>query len=151
VPESSVPSVHIGQRVEVRVPTLNRSFPGLVARFTGRVTAATRTMDTEVDVPNPNLVLMPGMYAEVNLAVEQRAGALAAPVTAIGPGNEVMVVTPENRLEVRKVQTGMETADKVEIKSGLNKGDLVVVAGRSSLRAGEEVKPKILTLVSVDN
>src|SRR5262249_54456435 len=44
VPESAVPTVHIGQAVEVRVPTLNRNFPGRVARFTGKVAPATRTM-----------------------------------------------------------------------------------------------------------
>src|SRR5689334_5796194 len=65
VPESSVPTVHVGQPVEVRVPTLNRSFPGRVARFAGKLALATRTMDTEVDVSNPTLVLIPGMYAEV--------------------------------------------------------------------------------------
>ena len=69
VPESAVPTVHIGQQVEVRVPTLNRSFPGRVARFADKLSPATRTMDTEVDVPNPSLVLMPGMYAEVDLTL----------------------------------------------------------------------------------
>src|ERR1039458_7646767 len=57
VPESAVPTVHIGQQVEVRVATLNRSFPGKVARFVDKLSLATRTMDTEVDVPNPSLVL----------------------------------------------------------------------------------------------
>src|ERR1017187_4483572 len=56
VPESAVPTVHIGQQVEVKVPTLNRSFPGRVARFVEKVSVATRTMDTEVDVANPSLI-----------------------------------------------------------------------------------------------
>ena len=73
VPESAVPTVHIGQQVEVRVPTLKRSFPGQVARFADKVSTATRTMDTEVDVPNPSLVLIPGMYAEVDLTPDHRA------------------------------------------------------------------------------
>ena len=81
VPESVVPTVHIGQQVEVRVPTLNRSFPGKVARFADKLSLATRTMETEVDVPNPNLLLIPGMYAEVDLSLAQRKAVLAVPVT----------------------------------------------------------------------
>ena len=79
VPESSVPSVHIGQSVEVRVPTLNRTFPGRVARFTGKLASSTRTMDTEVDVQNPGLILLPGMYAEVDLTLAKRNKVLTVP------------------------------------------------------------------------
>ena len=78
VPESAVPTVHIGQIVEVRVPTLNRLFSGNVARFSGRISPATRTMDTEVDVLNPSLMLIPGMYAEVNLTLDHRPAAAAS-------------------------------------------------------------------------
>jgi RND family efflux transporter MFP subunit len=148
VPESAVPTVHIGQPVDVRVPTLNRSFPGKVARFAGKVSLATRTMDTEVDVPNPGLILIPGMYAEVDLTLDNRRGALAVPVTAIDVGSDessgqVVVVTPENRTEVRKVHLGIQTSDKVEIKAGLKEGDLVVVGSRAGLQAGQEVRPKV--------
>ena len=147
VPESAVPTVHIGQRVEVRVPTLNRTFPGVVARSTGKVSSATRTMDTEVDVPNPSLLLIPGMYAEVDLTLLRRNRVLSVPVTALDGSGQAMVVTAQNQLETRKVATGMETADRVEITSGLSDGDLVVVAGRAALQPGETVKPK-LTAVS---
>jgi RND family efflux transporter MFP subunit len=148
VPESAVPTVHLGQQVEVRVGTLNRSFPGRVARFSGKLSSATRTMDTEVDVANANLLLMPGMYAEVDLTLAQRTQVLAIPVTAIDGNHEVMVVTPNNRTEVRKVATGLESSDKVEVKSGLNEGDLVVIAGRSGLQVGEEVKPKVTMMAA---
>jgi len=149
VPESAVPAVHTGQQVEVRVPTLNRSFPGRVARFTGKVASATRTMDTEVDVANPGMLLMPGMYAEVDLTMNRRNRVLAVPVTAVDANQHVMVVTPNNRTELRKIVTGLESADKVEVKSGLNEGDMVVIAGRSTLQAGQEVKPKVTAMVAV--
>jgi RND family efflux transporter MFP subunit len=145
VPESAVPTVRIGQPVEVRVPTLNRGFPGRVARFSDKVTLATRTMDTEVDVPNPSLVLIPGMYAEVNLTLDRRQRVLAVPVTAID-GDQVTVVTAENHIEVRKVQLGLETTSKVEVRSGLKAGDLVVVGSRSGLQPGQEVRPKITAM-----
>ncbi len=159
VPESAVPTVHIGQQVEVRVPTLKRSFPGRVARFAERLSLATRTMDTEVDVPNPNLVLIPGMYAEVDLTLARRNEVLAIPVLAVdmdsgdsqesqATGGHVMVVTPNNRVEVRRIQLGLETANRVEVRSGLNDGDLVVLSGRAGLRPGQEVRPKLTALAA---
>jgi len=147
VPESAVPTVHIGQQVEVRVKTLNRSFTGRVARFAEKVSSATRTMDTEVDVPNPSLVLIPGMYAEVDLTLEKRNRALTVPIPAVDlssdeSSGQVTVITPENRVEIRKVNLGLQTAANIEIRSGLREGDLVVTSNRASLRAGQEVRPR---------
>ena len=160
VPESAVPTVHIGQRVEVRVPALNRSFPGTVARFAEKVSMATRTMETEVDVPNPSLILIPGMYAEVNLTLDRRNRVLAIPIMAVdldnaGPGQngsqavltgQVMIVTANNHVERRKVTLGIETANQVEIRSGLNEGDSVVLSGRNSLQPGQEVRPRLTAM-----
>jgi RND family efflux transporter MFP subunit len=153
VPESAVPTVHVGQQVDVRVPTLGRLFPGRVARFANKVSSATRTMDTEVDVPNPSLVLIPGMYAEVNLTLDRRSAVLAVPIPAVDfsgdqSSGQVTVVTPENRVEIRKVSLGLQTATSVEIRSGLREGDLVVTGNRSSLRAGQEVRPRVIDLAS---
>ena len=151
VPESAVPTVHLGQQVDVRVPTLKRSFPGRVARFSDKLSLATRTMDTEVDVPNPSLVLIPGMYAEVDLSLDSRRGVLVVPVPAVDVGSDessgqVVVVTAENHIEIRKVQLGLQTSTKVEIRSGLKEGDLVVIGSRSGLQPGQEVKPKITSM-----
>jgi len=152
VPESAVPTVHIGQQVEVRVPTLNRAFPGKVARFSDKVSYQTRTMDTEVDVPNPSLALIPGMYAEVNLTLARRDAVIAVPVMAVDEdaagGGSVMVITPNNRVDVRHVALGIETANRVEIRSGLNDGDMVVLTGRASLKAGREVRPKVTAMAA---
>ena len=145
VPESAVPTVHIGQQVEVHVPTLNRSFPGLVKRFSDKLSVATRTMDTEVDVPNPSFVLIPGMYAEVNLTLARHNAVLSVPVMAVD-ADRVMIVTPNNRVELRKIAVGIETANKIEVRSGLNEGDMVVLSGRSGLQSGQEVRPKATTL-----
>ncbi len=149
VPESAVPSIHLGETIEVRVPTLKRSFTGRVARFADRLQAATRTMETEIDVPNHGLMLMPGMYAEVTLVLEKRDGAIAVPITALqreGDTATVLVVTAANRVETRKLETGLETARDVEVKSGLRDGDMVVVGNRAVLKNGEEVKPKITSI-----
>jgi RND family efflux transporter MFP subunit len=159
VPERDVPTVHMNQQVEVRVPSLNRKFPGKVVRFSNQLSLQTRTMDTEVDVVNPGFVLMPGMYAEVNLTLAQHAGVLAVPVTAVDMDNEggaasaksgrVMVVTHNNRVEVRQIQLGLETANDVEVISGLNDGDMVVIGGRAGLQAGQEVKPKLTNMTAI--
>lgn len=152
VPESAVPSVRIGQAVEVRVPTTKRSFPGRVARFSEKVSTATRTMDTEVDVPNPGLILIPGMYAEVDLTLERRAHTLAVPLQAVdgagdgareGTTGKVMVVTPEHLVDVRPVKLGLQTATSVEVLSGLNEGDLVVVGSRAGLKAGQQAEGRV--------
>jgi RND family efflux transporter MFP subunit len=154
VPESAVPTVHVGQQVEVRVPTLNRSFPGRVARYADKLSSGTRTMDTEVDVPNPSLLLIPGMFAEVNLTLTHRDDVLAVPIPAVdlSSGDEssgqVVVVTPENRIEIRKVQVGMQNPTSVEILSGLRPGDLVVLGNRSRLEAGQQVRPKLTEITA---
>jgi multidrug efflux pump subunit AcrA (membrane-fusion protein) len=116
-------------------------------------------MDTEVDVTNRNLILMPGMYAEVNLTLDHRNQALALPVVAVdmdnlGPGagavqtGQVMIVTPNNRVEKRRVTLGIETANQVEIRSGLNEGDSVVLSGRAGLQPGQEVRPKVTAMTA---
>jgi multidrug efflux pump subunit AcrA (membrane-fusion protein) len=58
------------------------------------------------------------------------------------------VITPNNRVEVRTISLGIETASQVEVRSGLNEGDLVVIAGRSGLQPGQEVRPKVTTMVA---
>lgn len=161
VPESAVPTVHVGQPVDVHVPTLNRTFPGKVARFSDKVQSATRTMDTEVDVPNPSMILVPGMYAEVDLTLQRSNNALAVPVSAVdldNPGSsedvrknatgKVLVVKADNHIELRTVTIGLETANRVEIRSGLRDGELVVIGNRAALQPGQVVKPKITVMMA---
>ena len=150
VPESYVRYIHIGDPVTVMVPSLNRTFPGKVARFSVDVKEDTRTMHTEVDVPNLNRVLIPGMYAEATITLEQKTGVLAVPLQAVdhqGDQTSVYVVSPAGKIEVRPVTLGIQTANDAEVLSGLEDGDLVVVGERSGLKAGEEVRPKIVESV----
>ncbi len=147
IPESVVPHIRIGEPVDVRVPTLNRTFTGTVSRFSDRVAPATRTMETEVDVFNPGFVLIPGMYAEAVLTLEKHDNALAVPVQSIVTRDgiaTVMLVGSNHRLEQRSIKTGIETAEKVEVLSGLHAGDQVVIGNRSQLKSGEEVETKLV-------
>jgi RND family efflux transporter MFP subunit len=147
VPESAVPRIHLGGSVQVRVQSLGKTFQGTVSRFADKVDTATRTMHTEVDVPNPRLELVPGMYAYVSVVLDQQPNALAVPVQALSREENkatVYVVNRENQVEEKPVVTGIETPDQVEILSGLNEGDLVVVGSRSQIRPGQTVEPKVV-------
>ena len=100
VPESSVRYIRVGDPVEVQVPALNRSFPGKVARFSVDVQEDTRTMHTEVDVPNPGRLLIPGMYAEATLTLEAKDNVLSVPLQAVshaGPSNHGLCRKPRRQ------------------------------------------------------
>jgi RND family efflux transporter MFP subunit len=150
VPESAVPLIHLGEPVDVRVSALHRSFPGRVARFSDKVESATRTMKTEVDVPNPTLVLVPGMYAEVDLFTEQRKHVLTVPVESVdgsASSARVFTVQPSGVIQIVPVGLGIETARHIEIRSGdLKEGDDVVVGSRAGLKDGNKVQPKVIRL-----
>jgi RND family efflux transporter MFP subunit len=150
VPESAVPLIHLGEPVDVKVSALNRTFPGRVARFSDQLDSSTRTMKTEVDVPNPTLTLVPGMYAEVDLITEQRNHVLSVPVEAVdgsGDAARVFAVRPSGEIEIVPIRLGVETARRVEIRSGdLREGDEVVVGSRATLKNGSKVQPKTITL-----
>src|SRR5579883_289543 len=149
VPESAVPRIHLGQPVDVKVSALNQTFAGRVARFADQLDFSTRTMKTEIDVPNPALTLVPGMYAEVDLITEQRIHALSVPVEAVdGSADAARVfVVRSGALDVVPIHTGIETARLVEVRTGdVREGDEVVVGPRASLKNGTKVQPKVIAL-----
>jgi RND family efflux transporter MFP subunit len=148
VPETYVSYIKIGDPVSVRVPAWRKTFPGKVARFSFEVHDATRTMHTEVDVPNPTGELLPGLYAEATLILNQSGDALTAPVQAIdqqGDHASVLIVDSSNRVERRQISLGIEGQGEndVEVLSGLKEGDQVIVSERSGLKPGQEVQPQI--------
>lgn len=144
VPESYVHYIHVGDPVQVSVPSLNRTFPGKVTRFSVDVKEDTRTMHTEVDVSNPNHVLIPGLYAEAKITLENKSQALAVPLEAIdrsGDKTNVYVVNPSGKLELRSVTLGIQTPTNAEVLSGVQDGEMVVVGDHSGLKTGQEVHP----------
>src|SRR6185437_14632228 len=146
VPESAVPSVRLGSTVTVRVPALNRNFDGKVSRYADAVAQDTRTMHTEVDVPNKNGNIVEGMYAEVDLTLSQKNSVLAVPIQAVtrnGVEASVLVVNPQDRIEERQVRLGLEGANQVEVVSGLSANERVIVGSRSEFRPGDVVTPKL--------
>jgi RND family efflux transporter MFP subunit len=153
VPESYVRYIHVGDQVDVRVPALERSFPGRITRFSVDVQQDTRTMHTEVDVANPDRVLIPGTYAEATLHLDRKDHAVAVPLQAVDRAGEqttVDAVGADNKIVVRPVSLGIQTATDAEVLSGLRPGDLVVVGDRGGLRAGETVRTQVVDLTRND-
>jgi RND family efflux transporter MFP subunit len=145
VPEGYVRFVKVGDSVEVRVPALNRTLTGKVARFSVDVKADTRTMHTEVDVANSDGKLVSGMYAEAVLRLEHKDGALAVPLLALNhQGGQVTVyaVDARSKIESRTVTLGIQTDADAEITSGLSEGDTIVASDRGGLRVGQNVRPQ---------
>jgi len=150
VPESYVRFIHIGDHVNVRVPSLNRTLPGKVARFSVDVREETRTMHTEVDVPNPGRLLMPGLYADADLTLEQKDDIPCVPLQAVnhqGEQTSVFVVNANGELEARVITLGIQTASDAEVVSGLREGEQVVVSDRGGLKAGQKVHPEIVQVM----
>ena len=150
VPETYVKYIHIGDPVSVKVSSLDRTFPGKIARFSVDVREDTRTMHTEVDVPNPQRVMLPGLYADATIQLEHKGNALAVPLQAVdhtGDRTTVDVIDASNKVEIRQVVLGIQTSADAEVLSGLKEGDTVVVSDRSSLKQGQVVQPKAVELM----
>ena len=145
IPESYVRYIKIGDPATVSVAALGKTFTGEVKRFSPDVVANTRTMHTEVDVRNTDGSLVPGLYAEATLLIEQKKNALSVPLQAIsrsGDQSSIFVVGPGNKLEVKQVMLGIQTANDAEISSGISPDEQIVVSDRSGLKAGQVVIPQ---------
>jgi RND family efflux transporter MFP subunit len=150
IPESYVRYIRVGDPVNVHVPSLNRTFPGKVARFSVDVRADTRTMHTEVDVPNPERVMMPGLYAEAEVGLDQKDNVPTVPLQAVshqGNKTSVFVVNRDGELEERTVELGLQTTTDAEVLSGLSEGEQVVVSDRSGLKPSQKVHPQAMSVM----
>jgi RND family efflux transporter MFP subunit len=150
VPETYVKYIHIGDPVSVKVSSLDRTFPGRIARFAVDVREDTRTMHTEVDVDNPQRVLLPGLYADATIQLEHKADVLSVPLQAVdhtANATTVDVVNSSNKVEIRSVVLGIQTDTDAEVLSGLQEGDVIVVSDRSSLKASQVVQPKMIEVM----
>lgn len=145
-----VQDVHIGDPVDARIDSLGgKTFTGKISRFTHRVDETTRTMIAEMEVDNPKLELIPGMYATVVLKSDQRPNAVAIPTEAITGGKTTVdVVNANNEVEQRTVTLGLETPTKYEVLSGVKEGDLVVIGDTSQIKPGEKVEPKLVNFLA---
>jgi RND family efflux transporter MFP subunit len=140
-----VSRIKVGDPVQIQIDaTPQRTISGTVARFSRKVEASTRTMEVEVDVPNTDLSITPGIYATALVKVDVKKDALSVPIEAIArskSGSSLFLVTKDGVVEERPVTLGIETPDSVEILTGASEGELVVVSGRTEIKSGEAVEP----------
>jgi RND family efflux transporter MFP subunit len=144
VPEADVRFVHVGDPMSVRVDALGRSFSGKVVRFTRNISPSTRTMDTEIDVPNRDLNIDPGMYANTQLQLDHAENVPTLPVEAVVDENGrkvVYAVDSDNRIHIRPVALGLQGSVLDEIRSGVQIGDRVILGGQNKYQDGEEIQP----------
>jgi RND family efflux transporter MFP subunit len=140
-----VKDVRVGAPVTVRVDSLGgKSFTGRITRFTQKVSDATRTMITELEVKNPELEIVPGMYAMVVLETERRTNTISIPTEAVASQQKstVNVVNPDNQIEEREVSLGLETPNRYEVLTGLKEGEKVMIGDTSRVHPGEKVETK---------
>jgi RND family efflux transporter MFP subunit len=152
VSASYVARVKTGQLVDINVTQLGRKLTGVVARIAGEVDVATRSMEVQVDVPNADGALIPGMFASVALQLDRREDVLAIPLGAVTRGAKpsVLIVNAASSLEEREIKLGLETAAKVEVLSGLKAGDQIFVGSRSQVKPGQKVQAKVVETLTAE-
>ena len=144
VPESEVPLVKVGTKANVTVRELpGQEFDGKVSRFGVALEQNTRTMQTEIDLPNPKHILRPGMFVKVTLQFVAEENALTIPATAIvTEKNKTFVYCVEkNIVRKRPVVIGTDDGIRPVIAQGLTGDELVIVVGKESVVDGVRVIP----------
>jgi RND family efflux transporter MFP subunit len=143
VPQTFAPSVRAGQHACIELAEMSgQKFCGQVARTADSIDPATRTLRTEVDVPNPAGKLLPGAYAEVHFDVKTTGNLLSLPVSAVlfrPDGTMVAVVGPDNKIQLKRIAIGRDYGSTVEVLQGLDASDSVVDNPPDSMEAGQEV------------
>ena len=148
VPQADASAVRVGQSAQVTVADLpKRKFAAVVTRSANALDPATRTLLTEVQLSNADGTLMPGMYANVSLSTPRKDPPMLIPgdtlvVRAGGP--QVAVVGPDKTIHFQIIQLGRDYGDRLEVLSGLEAGQQVVVNPGDSIREHVKVNPVAL-------
>lgn len=147
VPQVSANAIKPGQVARLSVANLpGRHFTGTVARTANALDPGSRTMLVEVQVPNPGGVLMPGMYAQIDLTSFRSDAPPLIPSTALiarADGTQVAVVRPDHTVHIQKIEVGRDYGDRLEV-TGLQYGDLIIVNPGDAAREGAKVDPVAL-------
>jgi RND family efflux transporter MFP subunit len=143
VPQDAAFGVKPGVEAVVRVPAMpNLTFNGKVARIADALQPGTRTLLTEVDVPNPDGSLQPGVYCTVELKIPRQSPALIVPASAIiFNQNGMQVAVVENGVaHLRKIAITTDYGTEVEVNAGIKNGDQVVLQPPVNLADGDKVQ-----------
>lgn len=146
VPQSDAPSIKTGLSAFVELQEFpNQKFPGKVVRTADAIDPATRTLLTEIDVPNKGGHLLPGSYAQVSFAVPLHSTRITVPVNTLlfrAEGPRVAVVGSDQKVHLKPVTIGRDFGTKLEILGGLDQNDQIVVNPADSLEEGQRVNIK---------
>jgi membrane fusion protein, multidrug efflux system len=149
VPQVFATSIKTGQNASVYLREApQQQYQGKVTRTADALDPNTRTLLTEVDVPNPNDALRPGMYLQVKFAFDRKVSPLMIPSVALATrdaGPRVAVLDGQNRVRYREVQLGRDYGAEIQIVAGLKEGQQVVIHPGDDLPEGTEVEPVTLT------
>ncbi len=145
VPQVFASSVRPGETAELSVSSLpGRHFPGTVARTSNALDPNTRTLLVEVQVPNKDGALLPGMYAQVDLSRARTNEPLLVPGDALivrAEGTLVAVVRPDHTVHLQKIDVGRDYGDSLEALGGLQEGDSIIPNPGENAREGMKVNP----------
>jgi RND family efflux transporter, MFP subunit len=143
VPEIYAPSVRRGVNASIELPSLpGQRFTGSVARTADAIDPGTRTLRTEIDVPNSDGKLLPGSYAQVHFGVHVATTRLSVPVNALlfrSEGPRAAVVGSDGKVHLKPVVIGRDYGTDVEILGGLETSESIVLNPNDSLEEGQPV------------
>jgi RND family efflux transporter MFP subunit len=143
VPQDDAFGVSPGVEAVIRVPAMpNLTFHGTVTRIADALQPGTRTLLTEVDIPNPDGALQPGVYCTVELKIPRKSPALIVPASAIiFNQNGMQVAVAENGIvHLRKIAITTDFGTEVQVSEGVKEGDKVVLQPPVNLADGEKVQ-----------
>ena len=148
VPEIYAPSIHAGLGAYLELTQYpGQKFLGKVVRTSEAIEVSTKTLLTEVDVPNHNGALLPGGYAQAHLQVKVTGARLAVPVNALlfrSEGLRAVVVDASHHARLKPITVGRDYGNTLEVLEGLDANDWIVLNPADSLDDGQEVHVKEL-------
>jgi membrane fusion protein, multidrug efflux system len=142
IPEKYAERLRVGSPIAFTLDGRSGTFGGEVYAYDPRIDEGTRTLLIRALCPNPGGALLPGAFANVDLALNELSNALMVPAEALIPDYEAahVFVVKHGKAEQRRVATGTRTTSHVQIVAGLEPGDVVVTSGLSQLRPGSAVR-----------
>jgi RND family efflux transporter MFP subunit len=143
VPQDAAFGVNQGVEATVQVPEIpGRTFTGKVTRLADALAPGTRTLLTEIDVPNPDGVLRPGMYCTVELRIPRKTPSLIVPSDAVvfNSGGTQVAVVQNGVAHFHDVTIARDLGTQVEIRDGIKAGDQVILRPMVDLADGSKVK-----------
>lgn len=142
VPEKYASRMRRGGEITFHVKGDERTFTGAIYAIEPSVDPETRSLQLRARTANPDRSLLPGAFADVEIVVAETADAVTVPAIAVIPelGGKKVFVAEGGKAQPRTVTTGIRTADRVQILTGLAAGDLVIVSAIQQLRPGLEVE-----------